>query len=457
MVRAFARLRQMALFKCLHLDLSLTIIAIMLVLDNLPNPKRDRSSAVGRAGWYPYYAGFSSDFAQAVLDYFVKSASSRVLDPWNGSGTTTAVTAGKGHEGFGFDLNPVMVVVARARLLNKRERSSLLPLAKLITSLAVSRHEVQSDDPLNLWFKPQAIGSLRRIEQGLQKSLFGLDKWVPMQKHIQANDFSDIAAFFYVALFRTIRAFLTRFESSNPTWIKAPKGYSTKLEPSERTIRDQFLMQISSMISALDSDVLEKDGKIKIGLAASQRVPLPDSSIDFILSSPPYCTRIDYASATRVELAVLGLSEGDAFENLRRSLLGTPTVPPEAPACLPGWGPTCESFLRAVKEHTSKASSTYYYKGHCQYFDGIYNSMLELHRCLKPSGQACLVVQDSFYKDVHNNLPTIYAEMAESMGINLTGRKDFPLSRSMGQVNVMSRRYRTSGAATESVLLFTKD
>src|SRR5687768_10602167 len=104
----------------------------MATMDDIPSPKRDRSSMTGRAGWYPYYAGFSADFAQAVLDSFADRRHSTVLDPWNGSGTTTAVTAGKGFEGFGFDLNPVMLIVARARLLNKRERSSLMPLARLI-------------------------------------------------------------------------------------------------------------------------------------------------------------------------------------------------------------------------------------------------------------------------------------------------------------------------------------
>lgn len=429
----------------------------MTELNDLPSPKRDRSSMVGRAGWYPYYAGFSTNFAQAVLDRFIGATNSRVLDPWNGSGTTTAVTAGRGYEGFGFDLNPVMVIVARARLLNKRERPSLMPLAKLITGLLVKRPEISVKDPLTLWFKPLAAASLRRIELGIQKSLLGLDDWVPMERHIRTDDFSDIAAFFYVALFRTVRAFLASFQSSNPTWTKVPTQDTERLEPCENAIREQFLTQISLMEAALDADGFEKDGKVKIKVAASQNVPLSDGSIDFVLSSPPYCTRIDYTSATRAELAVLGLQAGEAFDALRRALLGTPTVPPEAPIWISGWGTTCRRFLESVKEHPAKASATYYYKGHCQYFDGVYKSMCELYRCLKPSGRACLVVQDSFYKDIHNDLPAIYSEIAESLGMTLSARRDFQLSRSMVRVNTTSRRYRTNVSVTESVLLFTKN
>lgn len=89
------------------------------IINTLPSPKRDKSSFAGRAGWYPYYAGFSAEFADAVLGRFCRSKAPQILDTWNGSGTTTAVSAGRGTQSFGFDLNPVMAIVARARLLSK--------------------------------------------------------------------------------------------------------------------------------------------------------------------------------------------------------------------------------------------------------------------------------------------------------------------------------------------------
>src|SRR5688500_12785789 len=45
--------------------------------------------------WYPYYAGYTSAFAESVFDQYLGSAKS-VVDPWNGSGTTTAVAASRG-------------------------------------------------------------------------------------------------------------------------------------------------------------------------------------------------------------------------------------------------------------------------------------------------------------------------------------------------------------------------
>jgi SAM-dependent methyltransferase len=427
-------------------------------ITEIPTPKRDTSSMAGRAGWYPYYAGFSASFAEAVLDRFTEKRSGTVLDPWNGSGTTTAVTAGRGFEGFGYDLNPVMQVVARARLLNKRDRPSLIPLANHIASMRMVQFGCATDDedPLTLWFVPSSVEIFRQLEFCVQKVLLGRGTWLAMAQHIAKEPFSDLIAFFYVALFRTIRELIADFQSSNPTWTKTPDSLAARLRPSREMIANQFLNHIGKMENALDSDQLEKDAKATISVAASQHLPLPEASVDFVLSSPPYCTRIDYASATRPELAVLGVPHAE-FDALRRKLIGTPTVPTSAPQAIAGWGSTCQEFLESVRTHPSKASAGYYFKSHCQYFAGIYDSMGEIYRCLKPRGRACLVVQDSFYKDVHNDLSRIVCDMGIGLGLTLEARNDFVARRNLGRVNGKARNYRSTIAATESVLILSKN
>src|SRR5207247_7810722 len=47
-------------------------------------------------------------------------------------------------------------------------------------------------------------------------------------------------------------------------------------------------------------------GDSTIMLADTSTMALEDESVDLALTSPPYCTRIDYTAATRIELAVLG-------------------------------------------------------------------------------------------------------------------------------------------------------
>lgn len=78
-----------------------------------------------------------------------------VLDPWNGSGTTTAVARQLGIRASGFDLNPALVVIANGRLLGKDVAPSIAPLARDILSHAQSLTSEQVDshpDPLATWF-----------------------------------------------------------------------------------------------------------------------------------------------------------------------------------------------------------------------------------------------------------------------------------------------------------------
>lgn len=196
-------------------------------------------------------------------------------------------------------------------------------------------------------------------------------------------------------------------------------------------------------------------GRSRIQLASAEALPLSDGSTDLILTSPPYCTRIDYAIATKPELAILGYGE-DRFRNLRHSLTGTLTINGFAPHVSTEWGPTCARFLRKVRSHPSKASATYYLRTHLQYFSSIQRSLQEIHRIMRNGSQCVLVVQDSFYKDVRNDLPSIFTEMGALKGLWLSKRQDFKLSRTMARINPRTKIYRQQHTAVESVLCFVK-
>ena len=118
------------------------------------------------------------------------------------------------------------------------------------------------------------------------------------------------------------------------------------------------------MITAMTCDLYDTDasnGEMHIAVAPSDALPIQNDTVDLILSSPPYCTRIDYAVATMPELAVLGYALQGSFQELRRQLIGTPTVPTSVPEPSLAWGSTCNTFLEQLVHHKSKASKSYYY------------------------------------------------------------------------------------------------
>lgn len=52
-----------------------------------------------------------------------------ILDPWNGTGTTTVLAASRHIKAFGYDPNPALVIIARARLLGAGVMGSINALA----------------------------------------------------------------------------------------------------------------------------------------------------------------------------------------------------------------------------------------------------------------------------------------------------------------------------------------
>ncbi|MGO1077126.1 hypothetical protein [Inquilinus sp. CA228] len=423
----------------------------------IESPKLTPQAQRGWNGFFPYYAGYPESFARALLKSAHLPVDSMVLDPWNGSGTTTYSAYQLGIKSCGFDLNPVMVIIARARLLPPSEADALEPLArKIIDGIRADSRFLELDDPLLWWFDRPAAALIRALERRIRDQLVG--ELTLTREGVRFDKMASMAAAFYVALFSVCRQMATPYRSSNPTWLRKPKD-EQRISTDRQALLATFAISLKNMAESLSSRT--SDSRIdyaaaKLFLADATSTKLDEGSVDLVLTSPPYCTRIDYSAATRIELAVLHPLTNVATEDLSRRMLGSTRVPRHNIAANEAWGEKCSAFLSKIKTHPSKASSGYYYKTHIDYFDKMAKSLSNISISLKFGGQAVLVVQDSYYKDIHNDLPSIVAEMAKAANLNLTRREDFHFRRSMAGVNRHSRAYGRPSGVVESVLCFEK-
>src|SRR5262249_54796178 len=139
---------------------------------------------------------------------------------------------------------------------------------------------------------------------------------------------------------------------------------------------------------------------------------------------------------------------------LRDQMIGTSTIREVLPKEDSRWGPTCHDFLNPGRNHFSKASQSYYLKTHLQYFHDILLSLLEISCILHHGAYYVLVVQDSYYKKIHSDFFAIIKEMASLIKWEAIKRQDFPMRLNITRVNRLSRHYRPSREAIESVLWF---
>lgn len=424
----------------------------------ISNPKRyvDRTSAQD-ARIFPYYAGYSTAFTEQLLLSLNLRDDATVFDPWNGSGTTTQTAYRAGMPCIGTDLNPVMVVVAKAGLLSALDVDSLLPLAQTILEQALHRQgDVIPEDPLHTWLIPQSASAIRSLEHEIHRTLVSHAEYRSLTTDQALGSLSPLAAFFYVALFRTTRRFLIDFIPSNPTWTKRPGALAHRKRPTSAKIYEAFAQDVrllSAKVAEARDLFFDDASPASIRLGNAENIGLGNNSVGAVISSPPYCTRIDYAVATAIELAVLRMGAGD-FDVLRRSLTGTSTVQRGDQEVDTQWGTTCLNFLDALYQHSSKASKTYYFKNHVQYFRSLHASLHEIARVLEPQAPCVLVVQDSYYKQIRNDIAQITSEMAANVGLQLRKIEHFSATRSMVGVNQQAKKYLQKRTNVESVLCF---
>jgi DNA modification methylase len=429
------------------------------------SPKRRPRARASRANWFRYYADFSVEFVEDIISHLDLTPRATLLDPWLGAGTTAEVATAKGFHLRGYDVNPVMLLVSRARTIPTNAASQIPTLADSITRSYKANVKDKARltnaiaDPLEQWLQPASAYAFRVLERSVEISVANGNRSPLTPLWRRAGQGSPLLAIFYVGLFRTLRQFISDFQSSNPTWMKvASPGERIHLHPDR--IANCFQTEMEGLLASIKADTTAMPSvgnrTCVMKLASSLRLPLPSDSVDAVISSPPYCTRIDYVKATLPELAVIGYPNGSVTRGLREQMIGTPTIDKCMSYDSDPWGKTCSRFLSAVQRHSSKASSTYYLKYYRQYFASVFASLHEIDRVLKVGGQCVLVVQDSYYKDIKNNLPRIFVEMAAQFGWSLNKKKPFRVNQTLARVNPKVRQYRDVFHATESILVFSK-
>lgn len=405
------------------------------------SPKRRTVGGPGRSGAYPYYAGFAYEWAVAELQELDLESGSLVLDPWNGAGTTTVAASVLGFRSVGVDLNPVAVIAAKARITPPESIDLLLELRPEASG-------AEHATPMGAaWLSSSSARAVSAVHHSLLQQVDALTS------AYEVRDSLDSCV--KVVTFSALRRLTSRFQGTNPTWVRSPPPRN-RARPNEEAVVQAFRLEIEALHRALGEDPLQLGEHRSLLVQASSRaLPLADCSVDAVVTSPPYCTRIDYAIATARELSVLKYTARD-IQELRLQLLGSTAncagQPPQ-----PSLGPQGLQLLEAIRGHESRDAGGYYYKNFAQYFDALDASVQELSRVLKIGGRMVAVVQDSYFYDVQIPLADILKETCTKHGIALSGSRSVPVKRNLVTMNTRARQSRLDAQVSEHVLRFRKE
>ena len=407
--------------------------------------------------WYPYYAGFTEEFAESVLAEHLSEAT-LVLDPWSGSGTTTAVCARLGVPSIGVDVNPALSVIARARLTPRSMTNDWLSMGRQILNVARELHVRPDDkDPLRRWMRRDATSGVRAIQRAIH-TLVAKEVACPDHGNVAAfvDQLPELACFFYCALFATVRDLLSRFRTSNPTWHKSPASHRQKIATPWNRLAHDYVERIKYLQDRLKlSQESYEASSPKFYTRNAMSLPFPEGSFDGVLTSPPYATRIDYVVGSLPELSILGLDDG-LVSSLRSATTGSPVVTTDdsllySDKILSAYA---IGVLREIGSHPSKGSRPYYFPWMRGYLLGLQAGLKEIVRTVVPGKAVCIVLQDSYYKALHIDLQRIVAEILGALGKSLDDRYDYPVTTLRSQMNPRAREHLSTRNNSESLLVF---
>ena len=112
---------------------------------------------------------------------------------------------------------------------------------------------------------------------------------------------------------------LGSLKSKNPTWTKKS---SSKKTYRKSTIIEKLIDNYENMVYDISvSNIANKKSSTSVTINSDfLKTNFFENSIDCVITSPPYLTRIDYAVSTKPENLLL-LGDSDQFNNLRMSTL----------------------------------------------------------------------------------------------------------------------------------------
>jgi DNA modification methylase len=350
-------------------------------------------------GYHGYPAKFIPQLVRrCILEY--SNEGDLVIDPFCGSGTTIVESLIYGRKSVGTDINPVAILISKAKttpinpeILNREKE-------KLFASITNNQDQKQN----------KLVGIKRQKQEEFNERII---YWFPKAEvretlslilhEINSVEDEDLRTFFLCGFSQILKTCSIWLQKSN----KPTRDFNKKQQDPIRIFRNQ----INSMTrgnSELYKLTLNKSIKEnKVVLSDARKIPAKSNSAKMIVTSPPYVTSYEYADLH--QLTALWLGYTNSLTEFREGFIGS-THKKE----IDHNGIKSKLAKRTIEELALKSKKEAL--GVKNYFFEMQGSFEEMYRVLEPKGKACIVIGDTKLKGIDILNAEIFAEIMNNIG-----------------------------------------
>ena len=370
-------------------------------------------------GYHRYPAKFIPQVVSNLIKKYTKE-DDLVIDPFAGCGTTLVEAKIMGRPSIGIDINPVAVLITKAKIASlepSKVAERFLNLKKILDSFdECIKFNIPEHERIDFWFRQKEKEKLSFLFSEISKE--------PNQ---------DIQKFFYCGLSNILKNCSIWLQKSN----KPTRDFEKK--PADPFV--SFSRQIKAMLrgNADFFNLLQAkqglDAYSKVYCADARKVPVKDNSASLIVTSPPYVTSYEYADLHQLTAIWFEYTKG--LSSFRKRFIGTAYHNKKEIILNSEIAEVIKTKLMKIHKKTAEGVATY--------FSEMNQAFTEMKRILKKNGRVCIVIGNTNLKGIEILNVEVFIEQLQNLGFKI---EDI-IKREIPSKNLPSTRDKETGRFTK--------
>jgi len=315
-------------------------------------------AALGRCAIHPYPAMMHFGVARQLIETF-STKDALVFDPFVGSGVTAVESVRLGRRFIGCDINPLAILICRARLTISSCSAVSEQLKKVRQIFLNCSSRIPPVTNLSYWFKEEVIEALGRLKEAIQAVA------------------PQLRPLFQCAFSETVR------RVSNTRWNEFKLLRIRNLEEHNLDIWETFSKTVVRYAACIEKDPLPSSQQVQLLCTdVTERLPDTAESVDLVITSPPYGdsrTTVAYGQFSRLSAQWLGI-----YTDVDKLGLGGSDSNQKEPK-LPL--PLLEEVLEKIASYNTKRANDVR-----RFYNDYIKSLSLIAASVKKGGYTCFVV-----------------------------------------------------------------